>query len=169
MIDLPRIMRFATQAHDGQMYGDFPYVAHLIDVYGVMMEFGIKEPEILAAGWMHDIIEDTQYNYNDVVKVSNTECADIVYAVTDELGKNRKERHDKTWPKIAELGLKALTVKQCDLLANTRMGLKEDNRRMINMYRKEYEAFKRYFITRVDGSLFSLWEALDNTILKDSM
>ena len=124
MIDLQDIMRFAIKAHDGQMYGEFPYSTHLSDVYGVLLEFEIHDKELLAAAWIHDALEDTHHSYNDIKKISSDEIAEIVYAVTDETGRNRKERHEKTRPKIKKLP-SAVILKQADLIANVRMGIRE--------------------------------------------
>ena len=44
------------------------------------------------ASFGHDLIEDTRVSYNDVKTELGQEAADIIYAVTNDKGKNRKER-----------------------------------------------------------------------------
>jgi len=107
---------------------------------------------------MHDVIEDRQFNYNDIKQISNERTADIVFDVSDELGKNRKERKSKTWPKL-DKNTDAVTVKQGDMLANIRMG---NNPGKQKMYKEEYTAFRKRF--RGLGNE-RLWDSLDKKLL----
>ena len=66
--------------------------------------------------------------------------AEIVYAVTDELGRNRKERKEKTYPRIAA-NKDAIAVKLCDRIANVQESSKT-NHRLYKMYQKEQADFK---------------------------
>ena len=57
--------------------------------------------EVLAACWVHDVIEDCRETYNDVKNVLGERVADIAYALTNEKGKTRKERaNDKYYEGI---------------------------------------------------------------------
>ena len=58
--DLNRIRALAQEAHLGQTdkLGRDYFAAHLTPIATGLREFG---PEAEAAGWLHDIIEDTQY------------------------------------------------------------------------------------------------------------
>jgi (p)ppGpp synthase/HD superfamily hydrolase len=88
---------------------------------------------------LHDILEDTPLSYNDVKKEFGEKVADIVYDVTDELGKNRKERKERTYPKI-RANHDAILVKICDRIANANNS-KKLNKRMFEMYKKEHRDF----------------------------
>ena len=90
---------FAEHAHHGQQYGLYPYVYHLKQVAEIAEEIGFDEDIIIACYFLHDIIEDTPLSYNDVKKEFGEDVAELVYAVTNELGRNRAERHEKTFPK----------------------------------------------------------------------
>ena len=46
----------------------------------------------MLATWGHDLIEDTRVSYNDVMNHLGQEASDIVFAVTNDKGKNRQER-----------------------------------------------------------------------------
>ncbi len=94
----------------------------------------------LIATWGHDLIEDTRVSYNDVKNQLGQESADIVYAVTNEKGKNRKERaNDKYYEGIRKTP-GAVFVKLCDRIANVQYS-KMTGSRMFEMYRKENEEF----------------------------
>ena len=95
---------------------------------------------VIAAAWAHDLIEDAQVSYNDVKINIGQEAADIAYDVTDELGKNRRERSLMTLPKIAKNPL-AIYVKLADRISNTTYS-KENGTPMYKMYKKEYPFFR---------------------------
>lgn len=90
----------------------------------------------LVATWGHDLIEDTRVSYNDVKAYLGQAAADIVYAVTNEKGKNRKERaNDKYYEGIRNTP-GAVFVKLCDRIANVQYS-KMTKSRMFEMYQKE--------------------------------
>jgi (p)ppGpp synthase/HD superfamily hydrolase len=94
------------------------------------------------AVWAHDTIEDTRVSYNDVKNQLGEEVADIVYAVTNDKGKNRKERAgDKYYEGIRNTP-GAVFVKLCDRIANVQYG-KMTKSRMFEMYKKENAEFIR--------------------------
>ncbi len=139
---------YATKCHKetNHLYGDgLPYYFHLKQVYDTAHHFKFLIPEdkwetIFAACWCHDIIEDCRQTYNDVKQNTSIEVAEIVYALTNEKGKNRAERaNDKYYAGIKNIPY-ADFVKLCDRIANvnysTTMGSS-----MINAYRKENDKF----------------------------
>jgi (p)ppGpp synthase/HD superfamily hydrolase len=94
----------------------------------------------LRAAWGHDLIEDCRVSYNDVKEILGQEAADIVYAVTNEKGKNRTERaNDKYYQGIRETK-GAVFVKLCDRIANVQYS-KMTGSRMFEMYKKENDNF----------------------------
>ena len=61
----------------------------------------ITNHTIRMSCWSHDLIEDTRTSYNDVRNKLGVFVADIVYAVSNEKGKTRKERaNDKYYEGI---------------------------------------------------------------------
>lgn len=98
----------------------------------------------------HDLIEDARQTYNDLVELGNkhtkypvvaTMFADIVYAVTDEKGKTRKERKsDKYYQELSDNEL-AVFVKLSDIAANTLFS-KLTASSIYMMYKREFKHFK---------------------------
>lgn len=156
----------AIKAHSNQSYSEvFPYEKHLQDVVDILIKFGFTQPEYLIAGWLHDSSEDTTLHYNDIRQHFGEEVAEIVFAVTDELGRNRKERKLKTFPKI-RANNKAITIKLADRMANISHGLRM-NSKQVQMYRKEYPEFRKaLYETNPNfmGSNEGLWGALDKLV-----
>lgn len=126
-------------------YDNHEYEYHLQIVVDVAEQFKHLIPEndyqtVVDACWCHDLIEDTRETYNDVLKATNKKVAEIVYALTNEKGKNRAERaNDKYYRGIRETPL-ATFVKLCDRIANTKYS-GEKGSSMIDAYRKENKKF----------------------------
>lgn len=130
----------AIAQHGTQTYDGHPYYYHLEQVVDVLKEFGFTEDVYIISGYLHDTLEDTSISYNDIKKQFGLEVAEIVYAVTDELGRNRKERKLKTYPKI-KANPNAIIVKLADRIANLRNSLKMKPE-MATMYSKEHTGFR---------------------------
>lgn len=150
----------ARQAHKDQKYGGFPYIFHLQNVVKVAVDNGLSE-EIICACWLHDTIEDTPTTYNDIKKVLGIHIAETVFAVTDELGRNRKERKQKTYPKIKS-NSDAVAVKLCDRIANISYCINEGDNELLKMYVKEHGEFKA--VIYISGVYDNLWAELDSWI-----
>lgn len=133
-----RALLVADKAHANQIYDIYPYGYHIRQVVKIAEELGYDE-SIIVASALHDTLEDTELSYNDLKKAFGEEVAEIVYCVTDELGRNRKERKDKTYPKI-RANWKATVVKICDRIANIEQS-KEYNKSLYQMYQKEHDNF----------------------------
>lgn len=153
----------ASELHKNQKYDGQPYTVHLLDVCRVLKRHGFteKDPEMIAA-ILHDALEDCAISYNDIKKLFGEEVADIVYDVTDELGKNRKERHEKTFPKTRE-NPKAVTVKLADRIANLKKSF-DTGGGMLKKYLQEYPEFRDALY--VDDVKYNrdktLWKELDS-------
>ena len=95
---------------------------------------------IRLGAWGHDLIEDTRVSYNDVKEELGYEAAEIVYALTNEKGKNRAERgNQKYYDGICAIPA-ARFVKFCDRIANVQYS-KMTGSRMFEMYKKENQGF----------------------------
>ena len=133
---------FASKHHKGQWYGSKPYMYHLKKVSDVALDLKFTDEPILMSCLLHDIIEDTEISYKDVKENFGEEVAEIVYCVTDELGRSRKERKSKTYKKIRN-NPKSIVVKLCDRISNITesMGSENYNLKLMKMYLDEHIDF----------------------------
>ncbi len=134
-----RAYEFAKLKHAGQDYGGQPFEYHLFQVVGVLKRFGIYDPDLLASGWLHDSIEDTDTTYDVLVAAFGEPVAKLVWAVTDSEGKNRKERKASMYPKVRATP-KAILLKLADRIANVEEGIKT-RAKIRFMYLKEHDQF----------------------------
>lgn len=163
MTNKERALLVAEKAHANQSYGIYPYMYHIKQVVKIAEELGYDE-SIVVACCLHDTLEDSDLSFNDIKKSFGEEVAEIVYCVTDELGRNRKERKSKTYPKI-QANWKATVVKICDRIANITQS-KNHNRELFKMYQKENDIFRRELMCKdhPHNETNKAWEKL-NTLL----
>ncbi len=148
-----------VKAHSNQSYDEiFPYEKHLDDVVDVLKRFGFAGMYIIA-GYLHDSIEDDGISFNDIKKHFGVEIAEMVYCVSDESGRDRKEKKKKTLPKTAS-NPDAIILKLADRIANVEHAGK------IDMYAKEYKEFKDALYPTSTEKAFPMWEHLDNLLIK---
>ena len=124
-----------------------PYEFHLRMVVQAAKDFEklipvSKRYTVIMAAWGHDLIEDTRVSYNDVSKNLGEEVADIIYAVTNEKGKNRKERANEKYYEGIRKTSGAVFVKLCDRIANVQYS-KMTKSRMFEMYKEENLKFEK--------------------------
>jgi len=176
---------FAIKAHGDQRYGKEPdappYSVHLDQVArlvatvlegppwpGTLTGWGYDQAaSAVAVAYLHDVVEDTDCTLDDVKAAFGSQVAEAVALVTDEPGKNRKERKAKTYAKLANAptstaGLVARIVKAADRLANVRACKKNGNEGLLRMYQKEHSAFRQ--AVRLPGLCDALHEALDEVL-----
>lgn len=140
--------QYAIECHRGtnHKYNEYPYDYHLEMVFDYGVKYGhlIEDKNdliyALAVCWTHDVIEDCRQTYNDVKNICGVQVADLTYALTNEKGRNRKERANAKYYSDIRNCPNADFVKVCDRLANIKFSV-DNNHRMIDAYRKEYENF----------------------------
>ena len=148
---------FASKYHKSQLYGSKPYMYHLKKVSDVALDFNYTDESILMSCLLHDIIEDTEITYEDVKENFGEEVAEIVYCVTDELGRNRKERKSKTYKKIRN-NPKSIVVKLCDRISNITESMGNDNYnlKLMKMYLDEHNEFVNGISTDINDDSLDL-------------
>lgn len=156
---MEKALQFVRERHAGQMYGEEDYVdGHLIKVMQLLRDLGCDEV-MQVAGLCHDVVEDTDTTIDEVRERFGDEVAQLVWAVTNEPGVNRKERARATYPKIRAAGVRAVVLKLCDREVNSESGSKQ------SMYRKEHRAFRETLFCEEDGEVaLALWERLDRRL-----
>jgi (p)ppGpp synthase/HD superfamily hydrolase len=92
---------FATRVHEGHFRkdGKTPYIAHPLRVMTIASRlFGVTDVETLMAAVLHDTIEDTRTDHDDLSEQFGPRVADYVAALSKDkrIGEERREReyHD---------------------------------------------------------------------------
>ena len=116
----------------------------------------------VMAGWLHDVLEDTDVSKEELKRQFGEQITDIVYRVSDEPGETRRERKEKTYHKIRG-HIPATVVKLCDRIANIEASRDVPNK--LNMYKEEYPDFRLQLRLKEQTFLDSLWVELDQLLV----
>jgi len=139
--------RLTGMLHHDQGYGVNQYTYHLQQVDMVLNRFGFEKDFVLrTCVWLHDLIEDQHILHNKICHAFGEKIADVVYDVTNEMGRNRKEKFLKTYPKI-KANRDALIVKLADRIANIKFS-KGTSSSHAEMYKKEWPEFREALYVR---------------------
>jgi (p)ppGpp synthase/HD superfamily hydrolase len=113
---------FAAERHGEQRrkYTDEPYLVHLETVAELVHEYGNAEPHIIAAAYLHDVVEDTDTTMSDVLRRFGEEVAELVYWLTDAETGNRKTRMAMSAWRLGRAPWEAKLIKLADIIDNCR-------------------------------------------------
>ena len=104
--------------HQTRKDGKTPYFSHLKKVVRNLENFGITDKEILCAGWLHDTIEDTDTDYDEIYEKFGKRTADYVASVTKDTRLIKAEQEKQYIIQLKKSRWQAKVVKLGDILAN---------------------------------------------------
>jgi (p)ppGpp synthase/HD superfamily hydrolase len=153
-----QVYAMAAHAAVGQRrkYTGEPYIVHPAEVAKIVAGVPGSTPDMVAAAWLHDVVEDTGCTYNDIHMGFGTDIATLVGWLTDvskpEDGprwfrKKMDREHTAAAPAEAQ------TIKLADLISNTKSIVAHDKK-----FAKVYLEEKRLLLdvmTRGDAGLMA--------------
>lgn len=137
MIDVPRhslpdrALIYAVQAHGDQKrkYTNDPYIVHPISVAGRLRRALLIDgaplhivDEVVAAAYMHDVIEDTPVSPDDLFEEFPEDVVNLVLEVTDvstKLDGNRAKRKATDREHMKGCSSMAASLKLADMIDNS--------------------------------------------------
>jgi len=121
---LLKATEFAAHKHRDQRRKDAdasPYINHPIALANVLCnEGGITDPVILAAALLHDTLEDTETDYEELRGQFGEDIADVVVEVTDTKWLSKEARKRLQVSKASHSSARARAVKIADKICNLR-------------------------------------------------
>ena len=101
--------KFAIEAHKGQIRKsepDKPKVMHPIAVGNLLEEYGFDD-DVIAAGYLHDVVEDTKYTIEDIENEFGKDIRNLVEGATEpDKSLSWEERRLHTIRTVKDLPLK---------------------------------------------------------------
>jgi (p)ppGpp synthase/HD superfamily hydrolase len=115
-------LAFANERHAGQTrdLDDAPFVTHPVEVACLLHEAGYSD-EVVAAGVLHDVLEDTDAQPEELVSRFGHDVAQLVAAVSDDPSiEDPMERKAALRRQVAEAGERAAAVFAADKVSKAR-------------------------------------------------
>jgi guanosine-3',5'-bis(diphosphate) 3'-pyrophosphohydrolase len=112
---------FAARAHHGQLRkdGKTPYASHVFRVCLIVRHvFGLDDPAILTAALLHDTIEDTTTDFDDIVATHGADVAGWVACLTKDKRLQDDEREAKYRAALASAPWQVKACKLADVFDN---------------------------------------------------
>ena len=116
---------FATAAHAAvgqrRKYTNEPYIVHPAEVVSILHSVNASEAQ-MAAGWLHDVVEDTQVTIEDIWREFGSVVASYVQwmtAVSRPQDGNRAQRKHRDLQHLSAAPPEVMTIKLGDLISNT--------------------------------------------------
>lgn len=133
---------FATNAHKGQIRKsdkEKPMIIHPINVANILETYNYDD-NVVAAGYLHDVLEDTKYKEEDLLRKFNKDIVSLVLGATEpDKSLSWEERKRHTINTIKNLDLRHKAVVCADKISNL-----EDIRIIFEIKgEKDFSAFKR--------------------------
>lgn len=155
-----RARQYATEAHQRidhhRKYSHQPYQVHLKAVAELVSRVR-ADPEMIAAAWLHDVVEDTPATFNDLEREFGQAVAGLVAELTDvskPSDGNRAARKAMDRDHAARASARAMTIKLADLIDNCRDICKHDPR-FAHVYVRE-KSLLLQVLTGGDAKLYAL-------------
>lgn len=118
---LNKAKEFAIMAHKGQVRKSDPQkpmIIHPINVANILGEYGFDEM-VQAAGYLHDVVEDTKYTLEDIFSNFGDDIASLVNGASEpDKSLSLEERKQHTIDTIKNLDIRHKAVVCADKISN---------------------------------------------------
>jgi guanosine-3',5'-bis(diphosphate) 3'-pyrophosphohydrolase len=118
---LLKAISYAARRHEGQRRKDgaTPYVAHPMRVSTILaQEFKVSDPDVLCAALLHDTIEDTTADWDELAKEFGRKIASWVAALSKDKRLEEAERERVYFEGLMKSGVEVKLCKLGDTLDN---------------------------------------------------
>ena len=126
-----QVYAMAAHAAVGQKrkYTGEPYIVHPAEVAKIVASVPGATPDMVAAAWLHDVVEDTGCTFTDIHMAFGIDIATLVGWLTDVSQPhdgNRAHRKAVDRAHSAEAPAEAQTIKLADLISNSKSIVQHD-------------------------------------------
>lgn len=152
-MEINEYIEFIKEKHKNQKrFQGTPYYLHPVEVSNILKRKGFSK-DYQVAGLFHDLLEDTNTTYEEILEMTNNQIAEAVRLVTKEKGYKMSEYIDRIMKNDM-----ARMVKLADRIQN----LSEMNFASEEFQEKYIDETKTWFIELANGTVFE--EDLDSIL-----
>jgi (p)ppGpp synthase/HD superfamily hydrolase len=134
--------RYAAEKHAGQKRkgaAGEPYVNHVIEVAHLVSTVASGDVNVVIAGLLHDVIEDTDVTAADMSKRFGQDVTTLVMEMTDDKSLPKEERKRLQIEHAPKMSARAQIIKLADKISNLQSILSSPPANW------DYERKKKYF------------------------
>ncbi len=149
---------FAIKAHDGQRRKsdkEKPMIIHPINVANILEEYKLDD-NVIAAGYLHDVVEDTKYELKDIEENFNEDIMSLVEGASEpdkSLSWEERKKHTIDTTKNLDLRHKAIIcADKISNLEDLRILIETTDNFVFSSFKRGFESQKWYY-TEVYNSL----------------
>ena len=118
---IEKAKQFAIEAHKGQVRKsekEKPMIIHPINTANILKEYGF-DSNVVAAGYLHDVVEDTKYTIEDIEKEFGEDIKSLVEGNTEpDKSLSWEERKKHTIEHVKNLDMRHKAVVCADKISN---------------------------------------------------
>lgn len=117
-VTVEQACRYAEQKHGLAKRRDGLVIDHIRDVVHNLQDLGIRDTPSICAAWLHDTIEDTDVEYNDICKKFGNVIADMVSSLSKDTRLPYDEQSSEYIRRLYLASPGAKAVKLADIMTN---------------------------------------------------
>ncbi len=156
-----RAKAFAIKAHMGQVRKsepDKPMIMHPISVGNLLEDYGYDD-EIIAAGYLHDVVEDTKYTIEDIQNEFGKKIANLVMGASEpdktlswEERKEHTIKETKTLPLANKL---VICADKINNLEDMMLKFEKNGKKNFSSFKRGEEQQKWYFTNVYESIIYN--------------
>jgi (p)ppGpp synthase/HD superfamily hydrolase len=158
----------AARRHNGMARkgrGHEPYINHLAEVANLLaMTTSGNDAELVAAGWLHDSIEDTPTTERELAEAFGKRVAALVVEVTDDMNLPKPERRRRQVVDAPHKSPGAKLIKIADKISNIRARILPQPTRDERNDLIDYVTWAEQVVTGCRGGNAMLDRTFDQTV-----
>jgi (p)ppGpp synthase/HD superfamily hydrolase len=158
----------AARRHNGMARkgrGNEPYINHLAEVANLLAAATDgADAELVAAGWLHDTIEDTQTTREELAQEFSARVAALVVEVTDDMTLSKSERRRLQVLDAPKKSPGAKLIKIADKISNIRARILPEPTPEQREDLADYVAWAEQVVTGCRGVNAMLDKTFDETV-----
>jgi guanosine-3',5'-bis(diphosphate) 3'-pyrophosphohydrolase len=158
----------AARRHNGMARkgrGSEPYINHLAEVANILAEVTDGDAaELVAAGWLHDTVEDTGVTREKLAQEFGERVAALVMEVTDDMSLPKTKRREMQIESAPHKSPNAKLIKIADKISNIRARIHSDPTAEERADLKDYVDWAEQVVAGCRGVNAALDRLFDDTV-----
>ena len=112
---------FAIKAHNGQKRKsdkEKPMIIHPINVANILKQYNFDD-NVIAAGYLHDVVEDTKYELRDILEIFGDDISSLVEGASEpDKTLSWEERKQHTIEVVKQMDIRHKAIVCADKISN---------------------------------------------------